>query len=201
MRLCFEEEGKVGGSTSGRSSSVICPPEHTLILRSARELGFVWSKEGLEGYHAEEDVFSAFFSSDSGTTNARGEHLLPSTKVAFNLNAQGLHLSVAQFINWSKTAAITGMILQLWEKQKLCKKVIFARNCRIEPLLLTSELPKWVRVSGQPSQVLTLTLVQWDYLLAKLKSKQPFKRRALLAALIFISSFVMSFSQPLTGTA
>lgn len=41
---------------------------------------------------------SAFFSSDSGTTKVRGEHVLPSTKVVFNLNAQGLHLSVAQFL-------------------------------------------------------------------------------------------------------
>lgn len=96
--------------------------------------------------------------------------------------------------------SITGMILQLWEKQNPLKRFIFARNCRIEPLLFTSE-PKWVGGFGEPSQVPTLSLVQWDYLLAKLKSKQPFKRRALLAALIFISSFVMSFSQPLTGVA
>lgn len=82
------------------------PPEHTLALRRAWGLGFVWSKEGLgEGYHVEERGVFAFFSSDSGTTNATGEHLLSSTKVAFNLNAQGLHLSVAQFINWSRTAA------------------------------------------------------------------------------------------------
>lgn len=40
-----------------------------------------------------------FFASVSGTTNARWEHLLPNTKVALNLNAQGLPLSVAQFIN------------------------------------------------------------------------------------------------------
>lgn len=46
------------------------------------------------------------FASDSGTTNARWEHLLPSTKAALNPNAQGLHLSVAQFITGSKTAAL-----------------------------------------------------------------------------------------------
>lgn len=137
------------------------------------------------------------------TTNARGEHLLASTKAAFNLNAQGLRSSVAQFINWSKTAAVYYRhdSSVMGETKTLFRRLIFAKNCRIEPLLFTSELPKWVGGSGQPSQLLTLTLVQWDYLLTKLKSKQPFKRRALLATLIFISSFVMSFSQPLTGTA
>lgn len=103
----LKRKGRWNAVPKEEAAALSAPPEHTLALRSAQELGFVWSKEGLqEGYHAEEDVFSAFFSSDSGTNNAKGEHLLPSTKVALNLNAQGLHLSVAQFINWSKTAAV-----------------------------------------------------------------------------------------------
>lgn len=70
-----------------------------------------------------------FFASDSGTTESRWEHQLPSTKVALNLNAQGLPLSVALFINRNKTAAFyqgpdpavmreTGALLKRFSCQK-----------------------------------------------------------------------------------
>lgn len=55
----------------GEAAVLSAPWKHTSPEEGSRA-GFVWSKEGLEGYHAEEVVFSAFFSSDSGTTNARG---------------------------------------------------------------------------------------------------------------------------------
>ena len=113
-----------------------------------------------------ESFFSVFFASDSSTTQARWEDLLPSTKVALNLNAQGLPLSVAQLTEAKLLLSIRGLILQSWEKQKLSSKVSFARNCRTEPLLFTSELFKVGGGSREASQVLTLTPVQWDYLLA-----------------------------------
>lgn len=97
----------------------------------------------------------------------RWEHLLPSTKVAWNLNAQGLPWSVAQFINWSITAALyQGPDPAVTRETKTQLKVSFASNCRIQPLMFTSELLKVGGGSREASQVLTLTLVQWDYLLA-----------------------------------
>lgn len=84
MRLYLKQDRKVGCDAQGTTSSSVSasctdtgPEEHCGAGFCLKGGCSRTRRVACRG-----SLFSAFFASDSGTTNARWEHLLPSTKVA-----------------------------------------------------------------------------------------------------------------------